>query len=184
MRGQCERKWRGTQWSQRLRRQPADRWELRSKRKRPVCRRQTTVACWDDGLVSAVQQLCRNVDETVKLVINLNRSVRCERSKSTAPQGNRWGKGRRAVSGYHLLDSVRGAGIPTRVGIPGEAHGALGLTSLADAHRESAMLDPSGPVRHGRSFGELGSILCGHSWVLGRDPPVFSAGSTGKSLNT
>ena len=46
------------------------------------------------------------------------------------------------------------------------------------------MLDPSETVRHGRPFGELGSILCGHSRVQGRDPPVFSAGSTGKSLIT
>ncbi len=46
------------------------------------------------------------------------------------------------------------------------------------------MLDPAEPVRHGRPFGELGSILCGQTRVQGRDPPVFSAGSTGKSLIT
>ena len=66
----------------------------------------------------------------------------------------------------------------------GEAHRAPRGMSLADAHRESAMLDPTESIRHGRPFGELGSILCGQTRVLGRDPPVFSAGSTGKSLIT
>ena len=47
-----------------------------------------------------------------------------------------------------------------------------------------AGLDPSESLRHGRPFGELGSILCGLSRVQGRDPPVFLAGSTGKSLIT
>ena len=39
-------------------------------------------------------------------------------------------------------------------------------------------------IQRGRPFGEQGSILCGQSRVQGRDPPVFSAGSTGKSQTT
>ena len=70
------------------------------------------------------------------------------------------------------------------LGNPGETLRAPGLTALADAHRENAMLNPSEPVRHGRPFGELGSILRGQSRVQGRDPPVFSARITGKSLIT
>ena len=55
--------------------------------------------------------------------------------------------------------------------------------SLADAHRESRARS-SWSIQRGRPFGEQGSILCGQSRVRGRDPPVFSAGSTGKSLIT
>ena len=56
-------------------------------------------------------------------------------------------------------------------------------TSLADAHRESG--DQSHEtIRRGRPFGEQGSILCDQSRVQGRDPPVFSAGNTGKSQTT
>ena len=47
-----------------------------------------------------------------------------------------------------------------------------------------AALDPPETVQHGRPFGEQGSILCGQTRVQGRDPPVFLAGSTGKSLIT
>ncbi len=39
-------------------------------------------------------------------------------------------------------------------------------------------------IQRGRPFGEPGSILCGQTRVQGRDPPVFSAGITGKSLIT
>ena len=56
-------------------------------------------------------------------------------------------------------------------------------TSLADAHRESKA-QSFWSIQRGRPFGEQGSILCGHSRVQGRDPPVFSAGSTGKSQTT
>ena len=47
-----------------------------------------------------------------------------------------------------------------------------------------AGLDPLESIRHGRPFGEQGSILCGHSRVQGRDPPGFWAGNTGKSQTT
>ena len=47
-----------------------------------------------------------------------------------------------------------------------------------------ARLNPFESIRHGRPFGGRGSILCDQSRVQGRDPPVFSAGSTGKSLIT
>ena len=47
-----------------------------------------------------------------------------------------------------------------------------------------ARLDPSESVRHGRTFGEQGSILCGQTRVQGRDPPAFSARNAGKSLIT
>ena len=47
-----------------------------------------------------------------------------------------------------------------------------------------AALNPYRTVRHGRPFGEQCSILFAQSRVQGRDPPVFSAGNTGKSLIT
>ena len=86
-------------------------------------------------------------------------------------------------SACHLLVSVRGAGIPPWVGIPVEAHRAPGeRPSQTPIGR--ARLNPPESVRHGRQFGEQGSILCGRSRVQERDPPVFSARNPGKSLTT
>ena len=91
--------------------------------------------------------------------------------------------GYRCWSGFHLLDSVRGVGTPPWVGKPGEAHLAPRICP-SQKPIGRARLDPSESVRHGRPFGEQGSTLCGQSRVLGRGPPVFSAGNTGKSLTT
>ena len=86
-------------------------------------------------------------------------------------------------SACHLLDSVRGVGIPPWVGIPGEAHLAPRICPLQTPIGR-ARLNPPESVRHGRPFGEQGSILCGQSRVQGRNPPVFSARNPGKSLTT
>lgn len=72
-------------------------------------------------------------------------------------------------------------------GLPAETRASITPTPQQCPSRE-----PSGErdaqsfwsIHRGRPFGELGSILCGLSRVQGRDPPVFSARITGKSLNT
>ena len=73
-----------------------------------------------------------------ELVGSSGHSRKGQRSKSAAPSGGSGKRqGRRAVSGFHLLDSVRGAGNSHWIGIPGETHRAPRGMSLADAHRES-----------------------------------------------
>lgn len=94
-----------------------------------------------------------------------------------------------------------GQGYPFGMGPPGRSAPCASLgwglptetrASITPTTQQCPSRKPSGErhaqsfwsIHRGRPFGELGSILGGQSRVQGRDPPVFSARITGKSLIT
>ncbi len=98
--------------------------------------------------------------------------------------------GRRCYSVCHLLVSVLWVGVPRLglgggvkrtvhfrvLGVPasGETFNHAGPSATPSlATVRGARLNSRRPVHHGRTFGELCSILCARSRVQGRDPPGF-----------
>ena len=175
--------------AQRPRRQPSAPSELSGNGERPACSRHwRTGACGACGLVAAARQLRRSGEGKVRVAGQLQpkhtgTAKQASRSASLSDRSRNAGDAEMIPVATSSIQSM-GQGCRLGLGVTSQcAPCALGNVPrrCPSGERDAQSLRS---VQRGRPFGELGSILCGQSRVQERDPPAFSAGKTGKSLNT
>ena len=156
--------------------------------KRPVCCAQATRAYGTCGLVAAVRQLRRSGDGEIRVAGQLQpeRGMTAQQVCRSANWSDRQREAGDAVMLSAASSLVQSFGQGCRLGLGVTSQCAPCASGNVPRRRPSGERDAQSlrSVQRGRPFGELGSILCGQSRVQERDPPAFSAGKTGKSLNT